>query len=386
MNTHSWSSIDGSAVSSNPGNGGNMFEIAVLHHRYKHMGGAERVADKLAETLDADLYTLYITPECADQTSATPLYQSEYMDGLTGRVRQRLAVENITRPLDVQHVDLDEYDLVITSGDYAHCYLPADEQVHWHYLHTPNRDLYNPTEFRGLAGGSARILKTVYFEWLRMQDQIHAQHVDRWICNSPFVADRCRRYYDAMDTDIRVISPPIDWENLGPALEEPAREDYWLTVGRLVPAKRIDILVDAFVELSDERLFIAGSGGQQEELEAQAPQNVEFLGYVSTERKRQLLREAKGFLFMGERECFGMSVAEALAAGTPVIAAGSGNMPSLVDDSNGELVDATPDAVVRAIQDVDQARWDYDAIREEAEQFSVIQFEQAVREEVMDAA
>lgn len=363
-----------------------MSEIAVLHHRYKHMGGAERVADKLAETLNADLYTLYITSKCADQTSATPLYQSEYMDGPTGRVRRRLAVENITRPLDLQHVDLEEYELVITSGDYAHCYLPTDEQAHWHYLHTPNRDLYNPTEFRGLAGGGARILKTMYLEWLRMQDQTHAQHVDRWICNSPFVANRCRRYYDVTATDLRVISPPIDWENLGPALKEPEREDFWLTLGRLVPAKRIDILVDAFSELSDEHLIIAGSGGQQEELEVRASQNVEFLGYVSPEQKRELLRKAKGFLFMGERECFGMSVAEALAAGTPVIAADSGNMPSLIGESNGELVNATPNAVARAIQDVDQTNWDYDAIREGAEQYSARQFERAIREEVMDAA
>lgn len=348
----------------------------MFHHRFKHYGGGERVADALADALDADLFTLYVTDRCSDETDATPLKQDKYMSGLTGRVYRRLAVENIARSIDAEHVDLSEYGTVITTGDFAHFYLPTDEQRHFHYLHTPNRDYFNAPEYRALASGRLKPVKTLYFQWLRGRDLDHVNHVDRWLCNSEFVADRCSRFYAPPEDDITVVNPPVEWDALGPAVPASERGEYWVTVGRLVPAKRLDVMVDAFRE-RDDRLIIAGDGRIREELETDAPGNVEFAGYVSDERKRELIRNARGFLFAGERECFGMSVAEALSAGTPVIGVRSGNIPNMVhhgeetlESANGVLTEPTPDAFRGALANADAAEWDHAAIREDAERYS----------------
>lgn len=350
--------------------------VAVFHHRFKHYGGGERVADALADALDADLFTLYVTDRCSDETDATPLKQDKYTSGLTGRVFRRLAVENIARSIDVEHVDLSEYGTVITTGDFAHFYLPTDEQRHFHYLHTPNRDYFNAPEYHTLAGGRLKPVKTLYFQWLRGRDLDHANHVDRWLCNSEFVADRCSRFYGPPEDDISVVNPPVDWTELGCAVPAHKRQDYWVTVGRLVPAKRLDVMVDAFRE-RDDKLIIAGDGHIREELEITAPNNVEFTGYVSEERKRELLREARGFLFAGERECFGMSVAEALSAGTPVIGVMSGNIPNMVhnragalETANGVLTEPTPEGFRDAIAEADATEWDHATIRKDADRYS----------------
>lgn len=355
--------------------------IAILHHRYKKYGGGERVADQLAAALDADLYTLYVTDDTREETPATPLQQNKY-SGLTGRFYRRLAIENIARSIDLEHVALDDYETVITTGDFAHCYQPTDEQRHIHYLHTPNRDMYNPPEYRELAGGRLRWLKTLYFQWLRGRDKNHVHHVDHWLANSEFIADRARRHYGLEDSTLSVVNPPVNWEAFGPARPADERNDYWVTVGRLVPAKRLDVLVDAFSD-RDDRLVIAGDGPDRQRLADDAPDNVTFAGYVADAKKYELVRHARGFLFMGERECFGMAVAEALAAGTPVVGAASGNIPNMVHtDENGVLARANPAAVNDALDRATEQAWNHNAIREDAQQYSRARFVQEVQEVV----
>lgn len=360
--------------------------VAVFHHRFKNYGGGERVADALASALDADLHTLYVGESCEDETDAEPINQSKYMDGISGRINRRLVVENLNRSVDIEHLDLEQYDTVITSGDYAHFYTPTDEQRHIHYLHTPNRDLYNPPEFRALAGGRLRFFKTLYFQWLRGRDRNHASHVDKWVCNSEFIAERAKRHYDVSTEDLEVVNPPVDWSGLGTALDADERGDYWLTLGRLVPAKRLDVLVEAFDGL-DEQLRIAGDGRMRDELESESSENVAFEGYVSESRKRDLLRNARGFLFMGERECFGMSVAEALAAGTPVIGCESGNIPNFITEpegatrttpANGIIQEAAAENARQGVKTAAEIDWDHQSIREDARQYSRERFEREV--------
>lgn len=358
-----------------------MTNVAVFHHRFKHMGGAERVANALADTLNADLYTLYVSEECRESTDARPVKQNKYTRPVVGRFFRRIAVENVARSIDAEHVRLDQYDVVITSGDYAHFYLPTDDQTHIHYLHTPNRDFYIPAEYEALTSGPLQSIKTLYFQWLRGRDLDHARHVDRWMANSSFVKARCKRFYDATEESVNVVSPPINWTELGPAKTD--RADYWVTVGRLVPAKRVGLLVDAIADLG-ERLIVAGSGPELEPLQEQAPKSVDFVGYVSDERKRELLRNASGFLFAGELECFGMSVAEALAAGTPVVSVGEGNMTNLVNENNGIIVDSTANAFREGINMANDRTWDYKAIRRAARTYSRERFAERVRATVSE--
>lgn len=355
-------------------------DIAVLHHRYKAYGGAERVADALADALNADLYALWVDEDVQERTDATPLRQSRY-SGL-GSFRRTVKAETLLRPAEIENVDLTEYDIVITSGDMAHCYLPADDQRHLHYLHTPNRDYFVGKEMRQLTRGRGRLLKTLLMQYQRAVDQSHAPHVDNWLCNSEFIADRARRFYGLDGADLSVCHPPVDWAAHGPARTD--RDGYFVTVGRLVPDKRVGRLVEAFDQLN-ARLIICGDGRSREALAADAPSNVEVRGYVAEDEKIDLVRGAQGFVFAGARECFGMAVAEALSAGTPVVAADSGNMSHLVvDGENGYLVDAEPAAIATAVRAVQTRDWPHKQIRDDARQFSRERFGRRVREVVLD--
>lgn len=353
-----------------------MKDVAVLHHRYKNYGGGERVADRLADATEGDLYTLWVDGNVREETNARALKQERY-SGRLGKIRRSVKAETILRAADIEDVDLSEYDTVITSGDMAHCYLPADGQRHIHYLHTPNRDYFVGEEMRDLTRGAGRSLKTLLMQWQRIVDQSHAAHVDSWLCNSDFIEKRAETFYGVSE-NVEVCYPPVDWEAYGPALEE--RSDYYVTVGRVVPDKRVNRIVDTFRGL-EMRLVVCGDGRDRTRLEKEAPKNVEFRGYVDEETKRRLVRNAKGFVFAGARECFGMAVAEALSAGTPVIAADSGNMPNLVNSGNGVLVDV--DELAAGIERVEMEPWDYSTIREEAKQYAGSRFDRQIRDCVM---
>lgn len=354
-----------------------MSEIAVFHHRFKNYGGGERVADALADTLDADLYTLWVSEDCREQTDAEALMQDRY-SGI-GRLRRSVKAESILRPVDVEAVDLSGYDTIVTSGDMSHCVLPTDGQRHVHYLHTPNRDYFVGEEQRQLVSGRGRVLKTMLMQWQRNLDLGHAEHVDHWLCNSEFVAQRARDVYGVASDELTVCPPPIDWERLGPL--DGDRKDFWLTLGRLVPDKRVGALLDAFANL-DQELVVAGDGRSRDRLEHRAPSNVTFEGYVDEARKRELLRSAHGFAFAGARECFGMSVAEALAAGCPVVAADSGNMPHLVSEDAGYVVDIPE--LRSAIDAATRQHWDRDAIRASARRFRRARFGERVQGAVLE--
>lgn len=354
-----------------------MSKVAVFHHRYKCYGGGERVADALAEVLDADLYTLWVSDECQDKTDATPLMQERY-SGLLGKRRRSLKLESVLRPADIERVGLDEYDTVVTSGDLAHCWLPGDGQRHLHYCHTPNRDYFVPKEHRELTAGRGRWLKSLLMQYQRAVDQSHAPHVDRWLCNSHLTADRLARCYGRTADHRTVVNPPIDWDGLGPALPAEERGEYWVTVGRLVPDKRTALLARAF-DGGARQLVIAGDGSERERIAELAGGNVRVRGFVAEERKRELLRNAAGFVFAGAREPFGMAVAEALAAGTPVVATDSGNVPHLVGE-HGALTDETPETIRQVVREVSVRSWDHQAIRERARQYSWAAFAEQVRE------
>ncbi len=119
------------------------------------------------------------------------------------------------------------------------------------------------------------------------------------------------------------------------ALARPGRvvsDDYFLSLSRLHPIKQIDVIIDAFAVAAPDlpkgmRLVIAGEGRKEyaEELMARAVsagvgERVMFVGPVAGDTKGALLRDANCVIAASRSENFGISIAEALAHGTPVIA------------------------------------------------------------------
>ena len=152
---------------------------------------------------------------------------------------------------------------------------------------------------------------------LRIWDVRTANGVDAFIANSHFIAKRIKKIYGR---DATVIYPPVDTD--GFEFKE-KKEEFFLTASRLVPYKRVDMIVEAFANMPDQKLVVIGEGPEMAKVKAKAGPNVEILGYQSTAVLKDHMQRAKAFVFAAEED-FGITPVEAQACGTPVIAYGRG--------------------------------------------------------------
>jgi glycosyltransferase involved in cell wall biosynthesis len=215
---------------------------------------------------------------------------------------------------------------------------------------------------------------------LKGWDYRAAQRVDHFLCNSTETQTRIRRFYDHEST---VIYPPVDVaERFQPTN---TRDDYFLSVGRLVPYKRIDLLVEACTRL-DLPLKVAGKGRDLERLQAMAGPTVEFLGFVPDEELPELFARARAFVFPG-LEDFGITPVQAQAAGRPVIAFGQGGaLDSVIPGKTGVFFEEqTVESLVQTLQDFDAAAYKSEDCRQNALRFDVSVFRRKLDDYVTQA-
>jgi glycosyltransferase involved in cell wall biosynthesis len=226
--------------------------------------------------------------------------------------------------------DLSGFDLVLSSSHACakNVRAPASA-LHVCYCHTPMRYAWEEGFLQGEdVGRGARLLLPPLLAWLRRQDRAGASGPDVFVANSRHVADRIGRYYGRSAV---VVNPPVDVEHF--LSLEPAPQDYYLTFGRVVPYKRVDLAVGACA-LAGRRLVVAGDGRALAAAREQASASanpVEFLGKVDEGMRDRLLVGARALLFPGEED-FGIVPVEAQAAGVPVIAYGVGGAAETVLD------------------------------------------------------
>jgi glycosyltransferase involved in cell wall biosynthesis len=189
--------------------------------------------------------------------------------------------------------------------------------LHLCYCHTPGRYIWDAySEFRSNLPPIFRPFFTAAAHYVRNWDFSSAQRVDHFIANSKYVSQRIWKYYRRQST---VIYPPI--ETAMGYLSE-TRDDYYLSVGRLVESKRIDLLIHACNKLG-KRLLIAGTGREENKLKALAGPTIEFLGRVPDAKLPELYARSRAFLFAADED-FGIVPVEAQAFGRPVICLGRG--------------------------------------------------------------
>jgi glycosyltransferase involved in cell wall biosynthesis len=172
-----------------------------------------------------------------------------------------------------------------------------------------------------------------------------------------------------------VVYPPVATDFFTP---EARPRRHFLAVARLVPHKRIDVLLDAFRGL-DEELVVAGGGPWRERLASTAPPNVTFTGYVDDDELRDLCRSSRALIHPSVEE-FGIAMAEAQATGTPVIAPRAGGALEIVEDGRTGLLLDRVDAssVAGAVSALGAGAPDVDACRTSAERFSRTRFTDAI--------
>ena len=228
-------------------------------------------------------------------------------------------------PLAIEQLDLSAYQLIISSSHaVAKGVITGPDQVHISYIHSPMRyawDLQHQyLKETGLDRGIKGFFAKYFLHYLRLWDQRTANGVDYFIANSHFIA---RRIWKIYRREAEVIYPPVDLSLFEPLAPDLLKEDYYVTASRLVPYKKIDLIVETFATLPDKKLIVIGDGPNLTKIKAKATPNIQVLGFQPDKILLYYLQRAKAFIFAAEED-FGLLPLEAQACGTPVIAYGKG--------------------------------------------------------------
>lgn len=372
-------------------------EIAIAHNHYPAMGGGELVANELAECFDARIVTAWID----DGETPDGVEVSELIDGVPHEsfVRNRVMPNPTFRNYYYKWLwelapPLRGADVIIQSGGFPSYYVPDDDQLVIQYVHSPPRYPFDrfgdstkpidksvirhPKNALGLI--KDRVTKRLSRGWNKQR----MRKGMRWVANSELVKYRTHLYYNVPLDDIDVVYPPVDVQQFTATDDH---DGYYLALSRLEPAKRMDMVIDAFRELNqsgDYPLRIAGDGNAREELEEQADgcDAITFEGYVSEQRKLELMENAKASVFAAVSEDFGIVPIENMAAATPVIGIKDGfTQHQIVDGKSGILFDSGVSELAETVRRFDSQGvvWSAGEFEHYTEQFGVGRFREEMR-------
>ena len=336
-------------------------KIAIVHDWLTVYAGAERVLEQILHLYpDADLFSLVdFLPETQRGFIHNKPVRTSFLQKLPfarARYRHYLCL----MPLAIEQFDLSGYDLVISSSyAVAKGVITGPDQLHISYVYSPMRyawDLQHQyLRETGLDKGIRSWLAKWVLHKMRIWDARTANGVDSFIAISHFIA---RRIWKVYRREASVIYPPVDTANF--ALHE-QKEDFYLTASRMVPYKKIDLIVEAFNGMPNKKLIVIGDGPHFKKIQAKANQNITLLGYQEQDHLKSFMQRAKAFVFAAEED-FGISPLEAQACGTPVIAYAKGGALETIrglDDENPTGVffkEQNAAAIVNAIEEFEQAR------------------------------
>ena len=348
--------------------------IALVHDYLVQDGGAERVLSALQEQFpQAPTFTLLANknhPQAKNRKIIT-----SYLGKWPGSHRFYQWLMPLM-PSAVEMLDLTGYDVILsTSSSFAKGIIAPSESIHICYCHTPTRFLWQE-RFGYLKNlPQPHLLRRIaprLFHHLRTWDAIAATRPDIILTNSKTSRDRIRHYYHR---DAEIIPPPVDTDLITP---QHRRGTYWLAGGRLVTYKRFDLVVQAF-NILGLPLKIFGTGPDEMQLRRIAKSNIQFLGYVTEEQKRELFHEAIAFLHP-QIEDFGITAVEAMAAGKPVLTnhLGGGAETVLHEQTGIHIPIMTADDIVGAVRNFHPEAFPVQQIRSRAEAFSKNTFQQQI--------
>ncbi|TCU13564.1 glycosyltransferase involved in cell wall biosynthesis [Rhizobium azibense] len=330
-------------------------KVAIVHDWLVVDGGAEKVLHELLTLFpEADLYsTVFHLPEEKRRFLNGKVPKTTFVQKLpfSGRLYRNYL---FFMPLAIEQFDFSSYDLVISSSyAVAKGIITGPNQVHVSYVHSPARYAWDMQHQYLRESGLNKGFKGILARWLlhrfRIWDARTANGVDHWIANSQFIARRIKKIYGVTAT---VVNPPVKLERFEIKTE---KDDFYLVASRLVPYKRIPLVVEAFSRTPDRKLVVIGDGPDMANVKAKAGSNVTVLGYQPDDVLIDHLTRARAFIFAAEED-FGIMPLEAQACGTPVIAYGRGGaLETVVDGETGLFFqEQTAEAIVDAVDRFEQ--------------------------------
>jgi len=305
--------------------------IAFVIDALPSLGGGEKVLFTALEAFqNAELFTLvYNKAAFTSSPISNHNIKTSFIDRLPlAHTHHRMFLPLM--PYAIEQFNLREFDTIVSfSYAVAHGVQNYNGARHLSYTYTPMRYAWLDLNINGTRTRKNPILDK-FMHSFRKWDQRAAARVHQFATISQAVSQRIQNAYQRKAT---VIYPPVEVNRFKPALK---RENYYITVTRLVAHKRLDILVQAFSKLNLP-LLIIGDGPELPRLKNMANSNIQFLGYQSDEKVAEYLGKARGFVCATEED-FGIAIVEAQAAGCPVIAYGQGGaLETVIDGVTGIL-------------------------------------------------
>jgi glycosyltransferase involved in cell wall biosynthesis len=303
-----------------------MMRCAIVHYWLLGMRGGEKVVEALCRLFPrADIFTLFYDPDRVSPLIRSHVVKTSFLNPLRRYYRSLLPL----MPVALEHFDLRNYDLVISSeSGPAKGVLTSSRTRHICYCHSPMRylwDLYPAYLHEWTRSNLKRSVMAPLANYLRVWDYASSARVDEFIANSRNVQ---KRIWKAYRRSSEIIYPPVEVETF---YSQPA-DDYYLIVSELVTYKRIADAVRCFSK-TNRHLKIVGHGPEYLSLKSMAGPTIEFCGRVSDAELRELYARCRAVVLPGEED-FGIVAVEALASGKPLIALGRGGVLESVPEEN----------------------------------------------------
>jgi glycosyltransferase involved in cell wall biosynthesis len=346
--------------------------IAIVHDWLKVYSGAESTLSAMLEVFpQADLFSLV--------DFLPSQYRKKILDKKvkTSFIQKLPFAKKMYRhylplmPIAVEQFDMSSYDLVISSTHaVAKGVVVGPGQLHICMCYSPIRYAWDLSHQylreSGLKKGLKGILAKFMLHKIRIWDARTANGVDEFIAISHFIKQRINKIYRR---DSTVIYPPVNIDDF--TLCE-YKEDYYVTVSRFVPYKKIDMIVKAFALMPEKKLIVIGDGPDFKKVDSIKSANVQLMGYLPLNILREKIQKAKAFIFAAIED-FGIAPLEAQACGTPVIGYAKGGLLETITSETGMFFyDQTPQSIAETIKEFEKKSHEFSPkkCRENALRFS----------------
>ncbi|MCO6564918.1 MAG: glycosyltransferase [Apibacter sp.] len=359
---------------------------ALVHDWYCTIGGGEMVVKALNEIWDDfDLFSLVdsFDDKKRDEILNGKKVTTSFIQKIpTAKKNHRKFLQ--LYPQAIEQLDVSKYDLIISSSSsIAKGVLSHTNQLHICYCHSPARYAWDLYQHYLLESGLNQGLKGLYAKYIlhkfRIWDVISSNRVDYFIANSNNIAKRIKKIYNK---DSEVIYPPIDTEFFS---YYDQKSEFYLAASRMVPYKKMDLIVETFNTMPDKKLIVIGDGPDFKKIASIAKDNIELKGFVSNETLKFYLQRAKGFIFAADED-FGILPVEAQACGTPVIALGKGGaLETIIPGVTGVFFKKhSVKSLKAALEEFSKIEFNYKKIRDHALNFSKEKFKNKIKKFVLE--
>jgi len=339
-------------------------KIALVYDRVNKIGGAERVLVALHNLFpQAPLYTTVYHSKGAPWAKAFKVIPSFLQKWPIPKNRHEFYPW--LAPFAFESFSFDEFEVVISiSSAEAKGIITKPSTFHLCYCLTPTRYLWGDN----IESYKVPLLAKPLLRFLRNWDKVAAHRPDAYLSISQNVKERIKKYYNLNST---VVYPPVDTQFFEPGEE---KEDFFLVVSRLVPYKKVDLVLEAFNEVGWP-LKVIGTGLEEGRFKRMAKKNIQFLGQLTDSELLSYYQRCRAVLFATEED-FGLVPLEAQACGKPVIALKKGGaLETIIEGKTGKFFyPQTKEALLATLAKFKDDEYYFRDCRENAEKFSLESF------------